>query len=73
MHETANSIEMTGGDVLNIVEIATSTRTSPLEMTVDEKLNTVEATRTSRTEPTSVETSTVAEIATDKMTTYHGK
>lgn len=71
MHETANSIEMTGGDVLNIVEIATSTRTSPLEMTVDEKLNTVEATRTSRTEPTSVETSTVAEIATDKMTTYH--
>ncbi|AQK39126.1 Putative SET-domain containing protein family [Zea mays] len=71
MHETANSIEMTGGDVLNIVEIATSTRTSPLEMTVDEKLNTVEATRTSRTEPTSVETSTVAEMATDKMTTYH--
>ncbi|XP_066357017.1 histone-lysine N-methyltransferase ATXR7-like isoform X2 [Miscanthus floridulus] len=69
MHEILNPIEMTGGDELNIVEMAMTTRTSPIEMAVDEELNTVEATRTSPTEPTSVETSTAAEMATDKMPT----
>jgi hypothetical protein len=73
MHETLNPIEMAGGDELNIVEMAMTTRTSPIEMAVDEELNTVEATRTSPTELTSVETSTAAEMATDKMPTSHGK
>lgn len=73
MHETLNPIEMTGDDELNIIEMAMSARTSPIEVAVDEELNTVEVTRTCGTEPTSVETSTMAEMATDKMPTSNGK